>query len=326
MKTLIEEIWEKTWLELKDEHHEEDGKISINRITIDHPYDVYAGLDGNRKPLVAISLNSRPRQLQTGTPAIDYLRQRRSDGRWLLIFRLNREELSQVFGKLCQDLIDTAENMPSEAALVNLVAERLGLWRKLFLGSNDGCLESYQLKGLMAELLVMEQLFEAGYPTLNVVECWQGPLGSDQDFRFQNHCIEVKAVHPSSTVVTISSVEQLDTGDLPLQLRILYLSTTEREGGHSRTIIDLVDRLEFLLAESPGCLGVFRQRLLEAGYVEHDCYRQKYFTLEKSLVLSVDNDFPKITRGMINESIENIKYSIKLDSLSKFEIHSGEIK
>lgn len=65
-------------------------------------------------------------------------------------------DLEQVFGRLCQDLIDAAAKVATEAALVSLFRERLLLWKRLFRDGGSGFLQKFQIKGLIAELLALD--------------------------------------------------------------------------------------------------------------------------------------------------------------------------
>ncbi len=101
---------------------------------------------------------------------------------------------------------------------MTLFRDRLNLWKKLFDHGSSGLLEPYQVKGLIAELLVLEAILLAGRRSpLEAAIAWVGPAGADQDFQFSDEAIEVKAVSPGAESISISSLQQLDA---PVPIRV----------------------------------------------------------------------------------------------------------
>lgn len=318
--TKIESLWQK----VREEIHQSpigDNEFKLIRLDPDSPHNLTAGIDGMGNLMLAAEINSRPPDIDVGTRALEYFRHQRSGGNWLMVLRLIGEGLDQVFGRLCQDLIDEAVHAPSQAALIKLFQRRLLLWKKLFQQGGNGCLEKYQIQGLMAELLALESLLaRENSSVMDTVMAWTGPLKKDQDFIFSDHSIEIKAISPKVDKVGISSVSQLYS-DGSLELWIYLLREAASDGDTALGIMDLIARLENRLAlNCPDALPVFRGLLLEAGYVEQECYESSCFNILGLEKYRVSEGFPRLIPDDIPQGISDISYSISLAELDPFKI------
>jgi hypothetical protein len=317
--TKIEALWEGIRQESVS-HRIAKGEFKLVRLDPEYPYDIFAGMDGSGFVMLAVGVSSRPPAIDADTGALDYFRQQRAGGRWLMALRLTVIGLEQVFGRLCQDLVDAAACVPTEAALISLFKERLILWKRLFSQGTSGLLQKHQIKGLIAELLALETFIaeQPGTPGAPVAS-WTGPSGSDQDFVFLDKAVEIKGVSPFSDKVSIASAEQLDSSS-PMELHVLVLRDAAPEEPGSVSLVTLTSRIEGVLATSPDALKAFRRKLLEAGYVEHQYYQSACYTLTETRRYAVSNGFPRITRSMLSNGISDLSYSILLTSIAPFQI------
>lgn len=239
-----------------------------------------------------------------------------------MALRLSGSGLDQVFGRLCQDLIDAALTVPSETALVALLQERLHLWTRLFRQGADGLLQKHEIKGLLAELLALEHfLSKSDAPTAMAatVLAWTGPIAAEQDFIFQKQAFEIKAISPFSESVSISSAGQLDA-IVPLELWTFVLREDDPRGPEALTLVRIISRIEAALAASPEGLIKFRQRLLEVGYVEHEYYESVGYAVMGLTRYEVTDDFPRFRKEAIPKGICDVSYSIFLSSIAPFSI------
>lgn len=293
------------------------GAFTLKRVDPESQFDIYAGLDDTGHVMLAVGVGKAPSAMRLDSSSLDYFRQERADGRWLMVLRLSQGELAPVFGKLCQDLIDGAAPVDDESTLVALFRERLLLWRKLFEHGNGGLLEPYQIKGLIAELLVLEALISGERrPAMEVVTAWTGPTGADQDFLFSNAAVEVKAIGPDTQGVTISSLEQLDCA-VPLQVRVQTMRSASAGEANAVGLNSMVLRIEGELAALPDALALFRRKMLEAGYVDNPFYDRVLFELMKSESFAVTAEFPKLTRSSVPPGIVSANYAVALDTIRK---------
>jgi len=320
MKTKVELLWH----ELSDQLRREPigkGEFRLLRIAPECEHHIAAGIDASGKVLLAVEVDSRPPDVDVETRALEYFRHQRSRGKWLMVLRLVGDALEQVFGRLCQDLADEASLVVSQAALIQLFQQRLMLWKKLFQSGNNGCLEKYQVKGLVAELIALQTLFGENPDSMAAaVFAWVGPLKRDQDFIFPDGAIEVKAIAPSADYVGISSEDQLDTS-MPLELWVYFLQDASPADDGSICIIDLVAALECQLAEAGSeALSRFRSLLLEVGYIEQECYEECCFNLIGNSRYEVTEHFPRLINQDLPQGVSKVSYAITVMAMESFRL------
>lgn len=315
MKTSIELAWDSAREKAGDAPPKADGYIFF---LLDDVADkkVYGGVDADRNVILAIEVEAKPAAASLKSAAFDYFRLRRKGfDAWLMALRLRRPDLTPVFGRLCQDLIDEVANTDDEETLVRLVHRRLTLWQRLFDQSGAGLLEAHRIMGLLAELLFMDSVLSAERRTPSeIAAAWVGPSGADQDFRFSAEAIEVKAIGPGAKGVTISSLRQLD-GVLPVSLSVWTMRPAAAEEERAFTLNRLTANLEQRFFSDPVALAAFRDSLLEVGYVEHPYYDEIAFEPLKEERFSVDEEFPRLTAATVPAGITSASYVVSLDAL-----------
>jgi len=317
--TRIESVWQSIRKEEKITTLG-DGHFHLQRLDPESRFNIYAGLDSAGNVLIALDVDTRPPDINLKTGALDYFRQQRTGGSWLMALRLVGENLDHVFGRLCQDLIDATDSVTTQTSLIKLFRERLFLWKKLFQQANDGCLEKYEIKGLFAELLALENFIKERPEAIEeTVLAWRGPQGADQDFIFADSAVEVKAVSPSSVKVGISSIGQLNSR-VPMQLWIYALKESTPAEKDCICIMNLATQVESLLSVSPRGLATFKKRLLEAGFFEHECYESACFTIMGLSKYTVSDTFPRLINNDIPKAVSDITYSISIPAISPFKI------
>lgn len=315
MKTKIESIWERLLIEKNgDEVAQKTGKIVL--VDENHPFNLYAGIDEDGRLTLALNLKERPQSVQIKSDAFHCFRQQRLDESWFFILALEQSSLAPVFGRLCQDLVDTSWSIRDERELERLFVERLLLWKRLFDMGSDGLLGESKIRGLIGELFVFRRLMElSGFSHEAIAESWVGPLSAPQDFQFSDRCLEVKAVSQNNPNVKISSLEQLDSA-LPIRLSVVKLEKVDDSPSKLMDLNSLVAEIEGLL--DLRALKTFRDRLLEAGYVDHPHYDSfKYSVVDYSEYV-VTSAFPKLTPSTVHSGITAADYAISLESIELF--------
>lgn len=321
--TKIEQLWRELRKRNGEAPHALDTGFRLTRVDAASRFDIYGGLDASGFVIFAICIAKRPPNLHTESSALEYFRQQRTDKSWLMILRLRQDGLEGVFGRLCQDLIDATTAVADESTLLVLFRDRLNLWKKLFHKSRTGLLTNSEIRGLIGELLTLELLVkESGSTAADVVNAWVGPLGADQDFRFAGSALEVKSHQPGAEAVSIASLEQLDAG-VPMELVTVQLTQAATGDADNVSLNALVARIEGLVASDGGAPDIFKDRLLEAGYVESDFYDTALFVPGEMIFYSVSEGFPHITRNSLAEGILSASYAISLKDIEAFEIRRG---
>lgn len=316
--TRIEELWAALRSGAAATAPAGDG-AQLVQIDPQHPFDIYAGVDGNGAAMFAIGTSVRPPVIAAGTEALAYFSLQRGPGRWFMGLRLAGSALEGVFGRLCQDLADTAAGVGTEAALVALFRARLQLWKRLFRDGGPGLLKRHEIRELFAELLALADFIDAAAENpLQAVACWKNP-GAAQDFVFPDQRVEVASTTPGAGTVGIASVLQLDA-PVPLTLRVCELRESAVTDPGALTLPLLVTRTAQMLGEEPNALNALYDRLLAAGYVEHDHYRSVAFVPLATRHYAVSNGFPRLVRATLPDGIADASYTILFSSIEAFQI------
>jgi hypothetical protein len=286
------------------------------RIYANTAIDVYAGVDASRKVLLAIGVAQVPPDIDVGSAAIEYFRHQRKGGGWIMALRLRAPVLRNVFSALCRDLADEVALISDHGIAVQILKKRLLQWARLFKEGQNGLLSASEVRGLFAELAVLQRLVQKRGADA-AVAAWQGPLRADQDFIFDDLAYEVKAVQEQARFVSISSLQQLD-GPRPIELCVLTVSTVSAPPMPERSLNAQVAKLQGELSASSTALTMFREKLLDAGYVELEEYGNTFHTVESSVVFSVSGNFPRLVPAVVPGAIHAATYSLSLADLQPF--------
>ena len=233
-----------------------------------------------------------------------------ADGGLALRFILNYPSLDELFVKLCWDLIDSS--MTAEKPVEKIVSQYKS-WMKLLQQANASILPSSMQKGLIGELLYLEEkINEIGEE--KALRAWVGPEGSDQDFIFDHSWSEVKATSISSDKVTISSVQQLERQEKG-SLVVYFMDKTSAKGQQTRTLPDMVEKVKSLL--SVQYHDVLSCKLAKNGYFEKDIerYASYMYRLAEKRIFMVDTEFPRLTRDNIPVEVVNARYELSLSAI-----------
>ncbi|GAB16202.1 hypothetical protein ARGLB_113_00580 [Arthrobacter globiformis NBRC 12137] len=288
--------------------------------------EVLCAVDASGRPTVLVPLgtlkdgpldwHSRSLSMQTLELTVDGIQQP------YVILRCIDAKLHHQFGLLADDVLEAVELDPGKAsAAISVTLER---WRSLFETDRGALLGPAQLAGIMAELIVLQQLVEChGSQALS---SWQGPEGNRHDFVFADCSVEVKATtNHNNMVVTIHGGRQLAAPNQgELYLRALQLERTPNGTsvpGKVRQLVELgVSRLGLLTA-----LGGARYSDADSSVYEEF----KYSTLSDSSFL-VDDTFPRITAETLRptgtiERLGDISYSIDLGHMTKANLDLSHV-
>lgn len=258
--------FEQRWKEL----HSRPTEPVFQRVDESHILDFYLGRDICGEPLLLLLTDSKPPTFPM-IQSIKISSAIRQDGRWVLILKLVYPELLRVFSHLCEDLVESSRYCEDIANGASFVLYRFLRWKRLLERGKQATLDELALRGLIGELLFMEQMCVLGHGLRESLEAWVGPSGSDQDFRFSNFWYEVKTIRPGSSSIKISSIEQLDA-DSEGKLVIVILDTANKIEPDSFTVIELIGRLRQAFSFDPAISLKFEDKLLDVGYIEQSEY------------------------------------------------------
>ncbi|MDF2595735.1 MAG: hypothetical protein K0R69_2076 [Clostridia bacterium] len=301
------------WNTLRADH----GQAAYQRIDASHPLDFYFGYDSARnRELILLSEKEIKQLVESKSIVVEI--GKRNDGRWSVCFRLVKGDQEDVFMNLCYDLIETSRNKNDKIKGVAFVIERFLKWQRLLQQGNDGLLTDTAVKGLIGELILLEELLVKRSNILQTVEGWRGPNKSDRDFIYNNIWYEVKTTDPSSNSVKISSVEQLDSNDEG-NLVVMYIEKTSACERNSFTLNGIVSRIKDKLETDISAVVLFEDKLLDLGYSYRKEYNETHYIFRRKREFKVDNNFPRLRRDMLANGIINVSYNLSISSLNEWE-------
>ena len=236
-------------------------------------------------------------------------------GEYALRFTLNYASLDELFVKLCWDLIDASKvsSKPVEKIVVQYKS-----WMRLLQQASAGLLSSSSQKGLIGELLYLEEQINTIGEAL-ALKSWVGPEGSDQDFIFENTWSEIKATSIASDAVTISSIQQLDCSDNG-NLIVYFMYKTSSKGQLTISLPKMITRIKVLL--SAQYYDEFSCKLAKNGYFDKDAehYESYCYRLAEKRTYIVDSTFPRLIRNNIPAEIANARYELSLTAIDAHRV------
>ena len=303
------EILEKQWNSIK---YTNGGFLQIDT---KHPLEWHSGYQSISQRTLLLVSDTEIFAIESSKSMAVSRRRRESDNRWTLSFELLRDEQQSVFAILCCDIIENSRSAISEEDALRLVVNRYKQWSKLLETQRNGLMDEHCRKGLLGELLFLEQRLALTGSKFSCVQGWVGADGADQDFVYSDGWFEIKSISVSADNVSISSLEQLDcdnNGELVIN-RIDKVAF-EKEGAYS--LNDVVNRICNLLVDDAVAIDLFRTKLAQYGYMDlHEYSEQKYLCFETQHYI-VNESFPKLTKKTVPIQISSLKYELDLPSLA----------
>jgi hypothetical protein len=113
--------------------------------------------------------------------------------------------------------------------------------------------------------------------------------------------------------ISISSAEQLEHGDTPLQLAVVIIDTSK-----GMSAIELIAQFREELEETPGAAAEFDLRLAEVGYTDRAENSQLQFTVQSIRYCPVTETFPRIGTSGLPAGISRVTYELDLLNAERF--------
>lgn len=235
----------------------------------------------------------------------------------LSLFLVEQED-RDVFLALCLDVIQFSAAGDQASSATAMVFRRLAHWQSLLSRGRPGELAPHEVRGLIGELWLLEQLSEQ-MGVQRALPSWVAPDDHPQDFALTAGIVEVKTrLAGSKPHVSISSLEQLEVGHLPLHLLVVELSPSDVEA--SVSLNEMAARLVLTAAEC----GVDTEELAQValhrrGYAISPSYDALRYVVSGVSAFAVRDDFPRLTRSVIDRRVHQATYVLDLTTLDSFE-------
>ena len=247
---------------------------------------------------------------------IDVSLKRREDNKMALKFDLLDESYKSMFFIFCKDIIAVCERAGSDMAISNALM-RWKYWKEMFGKKKSSILDKQEIKGLIGELFELRDHFIKDFGETVAVQSWMGPLLGHKDFEIDETWYEVKAVNENAVQVNISSLEQLESEN-DGHLVIIRLEDASMTSSVAVNLNEMVLRVAEEIKD-PENLDLFMTRLDNMGYAPDEEYDNYNFVFKGRQCYSVTEQFPRLTRSSVSESIGNAKYTILLNGISEFK-------
>lgn len=228
----------------------------------------------------------------------------------------------EIFTIFCADILEHWIPHAGASDSLKSLSRRLACWKKFFQRGAQLGLSREDYVGLYGELSFIEAGLKAGVANLSIVNAWQAPLGTNQDFLFGQVAVEIKTTTGNEIdKVRITNARQLDSTGL----RSLFLTryAFDFRQGSGRTLTQLIAALKASLAAiSPDALPVFNDRLLEAGFAEGtpNEFDAWGFTPRHFDVFNVAEGFPRLLESSLPSGVSEVSYTLNLSAAAPFQI------
>lgn len=227
----------------------------------------------------------------------------------------------EIFAMMGSDLISVVEHSDGKMSAVELVLNRIMLWRQ-FMQKRGGRMTDEEVRGLFGELRIFERLSDA-VGTDASLAAWHGPERELLDYHLPSRFLEVKTWRiDGGAKIWISHPNQLAVdSNRPIFIMAVQLSVG---GSGGRSLPDYVRELR---AKIPG-LGAqrFDELLAEYGYMASQAndYPEKFTALDISCY-EVRAGFPFIDSRAIPGGISDLRYSIEIGALAPFQVNADSV-
>lgn len=308
--TRVEELWR--------EIATQSSRTGLfRRIDETHPLDLYAGIDHQGKRVVLLVTKDTPAILPP-PGIVEVACNQRDDQEWAIIVQLARPDFDELFGRLCQDLIDSTRDATPEHG-GEVLLRRLGRWRRLLEVGHRRTLSEAELRGLIGELWFLQTVALHRVGAVAAVKGWLGPLAAPHDFLLDASLVEIKTCVPGSDDVTIASLQQLDGAGEPLYLGVVRLAPATSTTPDAFTTAELVTRIRQNIEASQAASTEFELRLAETGYADGEEYARAWYHVSGIRYFHVRDDFPRLIPAGVPAGIREVTYTVDLRSCAAFE-------
>lgn len=241
---------------------------------------------------------------------------------------LNEFTARDIFRTICHDLLQaTSQIDPIHGeAVIGAVLTRLERWQHLLRVPRNKRLSETSRIGLFGELLVLRDYFVSNLDAVTAASSWQGPMGAEQDFAFEELLLEVKTqLSSADRKIRVSSLEQLDNRSGDIFLLHQTISPDEKEMPEAMSLQEIVNNIREILVSNTFASDLFERALLEIGFQDSKEYSEVSYLLSTRAIYNVDNTFPCLTRSVVPGQVTLATYILEVAALDLWKIDEMEL-
>ena len=242
-----------------------------------------------------------------------------------LIIILQENDLSDIFIMFVDDIVNSISSVSTTEDALLKISQRVSYWKRLFGKYTGGLLTPQEQRGLYGELLILELLLKKTKNYVKVLESWQAPTGTNQDFYFGTIAIEVKTSKSNNPTIKIANEFQLDSV-LFKNLFITFIRLTELQNGED-TLQKKINEIRKRLKACPLLVEDFNLKLSHLGIstdLESE-YNKTSYNIRNITYYKVRDDFPRIVSTMVDKAVSHVSYEISPNECSEFEVSSDTV-
>lgn len=298
-----------------------ESSLRLRRLDINTPLSVYYGLsqDGNFR----LSFKSCGRMPKLApTKLLNVIQGKDEDGEYWLNFDLIDAEAKKVFFTFCDSLIDSISGDFKEEEAIQNLRRRYACWKKMFKKENNKGISKELIQGLFGELFFLNNYLISKYGFEDSINSWCGPDMKSKDFSLKDAWFEIKTIGANTAKIIISSVSQLSS-DLTGYLVVIKVESMSDVFDQKNSDIQSIFNEIVSNIDDESLLELFIRKMELIGYDVTNEEFNKHFSVKNLKVYKVNDEFPRIKENDFDkEGIDDISYSIILNSLKKYEVYS----
>lgn len=228
-------------------------------------------------------------------------------------------ELKDIFSLFIENIIEEIIDLSTENEAITKTSNVIQKWKKLFDKINNQGLSLEQQKGLLGELMFINELIDNDLNPDYVLNCWTGPDFEDKDFTFGSTCFEIKFTTSKIPRIKITSERQLDTTNIDKLFLNCFSCESLKEKGIS--LNSVVNTIREKISQNTASLKYFNERLESADYFEEHTgnYSAQYGVKSRS-IYEVNESFPKLTNSNLPNGVYNTSYYIENSAIEDFRV------
>lgn len=307
---------------LRDDFETISASAHQRAVQLDHPYITFLAQKWHNQVALAAMVPALPDQMINDGLGFTVNFDQAGNAPYIRIVA-DGGGVPPLFLKLVEYVLERtslAEDAADAHRLLPLAVEEFSK----FFRRRPGRLSEEEIRGLTAELLLIQRMLEGEIPARDVFHAWGGPFGGVHDFVLGNgQSIEVKSTHQPPLEVRISTPEQTTPTPAGLDLMVLPLQRVTADTMGCVSFSGLVSEVAQIAAQSSvGCLDLWESAMRSLALDQADQYYNSWHFLPGIWQgYEVRNGFPSIDLANVPRGVVKVAFSLQLAALAEFAMH-----
>lgn len=288
----------------------------FSRVDATHILELHIGLDEKGRKAIELRAAFTPVKV-TGTSAIE-VNQYRKDEYNTIRFSLKDDEVSGLFYKFCDDIIEQTRALKDSCDGYRAVTTRFFQWKKMFVLSRSTFLTEPEIMGLIGEILFLKNVLSKEIGLSEALRSWSGQELTHKDFSCKDRWYEVKTISRGNPNVHISSLEQLDSEK---EGELIVYSMEKMSAAYNGVSLNklVLEMCQIFLSREES--EDFLAKVALQGYEYNNYYDDFVFEISNVLRYAVGEKFPKLIATNVPKAIAKANYDISLLEIQPFIIN-----